>query len=105
MRGQVAAGGDEFPWHAAIFLKSNDGLEYIFGGTLIQGLVIVTAAHCVGDDFGMPIDTKNFRIVLGGSTSTFERILDDPQAQVVYVIQFNKVFYLFESPSEFIRFI
>lgn len=39
----------EFPWHAALFMLSGFQKSYICGGSLVNELSIVTAAHCVVD--------------------------------------------------------
>ncbi|XP_058457354.1 proclotting enzyme-like [Malaya genurostris] len=39
----------EFPWHSAIFMVAGFKKSYICGGTLVNELSIVTAAHCVTD--------------------------------------------------------
>ena len=46
--GYVFTVNDEFPWHAAIYLKNASGIfNYECGGVLIYPDVILTAAHCL----------------------------------------------------------
>lgn len=44
--GGEDAGIDEYPWLALLFYKTNKGLRYKCGGTLVNTKTIVTAAHC-----------------------------------------------------------
>ena len=37
----------EYPWQAAILKKDVQESVYVCGGTLIDALHVVTAAHCV----------------------------------------------------------
>lgn len=37
----------EYPWQAAILKKDPQESVYVCGGTLIDSLHIITAAHCI----------------------------------------------------------
>lgn len=39
----------EFPWHAGIFMTTGFQKSYICGGSLVNELSVITAAHCVTD--------------------------------------------------------
>ena len=46
--GGVFTVNDEFPWHAAIYVKNaSRKFNYVCGGVLIYPDVVLTAAHCL----------------------------------------------------------
>ncbi|KAL7646377.1 UNVERIFIED_CONTAM: hypothetical protein RMT77_003290 [Armadillidium vulgare] len=63
--GGVEVEKAEFPWHVALY----HGDRYFCGGTIINNLYVLTAAHCFKEFFKKGIMTKpttNISIVLGG---------------------------------------
>nr|XP_019525930.2 chymotrypsin-like protease CTRL-1 [Aedes albopictus] len=56
----------EFPWHAALYMKSGFQKSYICGGTLVNELSIVTATHCVVDSSsGHVVSPESLYVQLG----------------------------------------
>ncbi|KAI4455189.1 modular serine protease [Holotrichia oblita] len=56
----------QFPWHAALYHSSGEGLNYTCGGSLISRYHVVTAAHCVTKPISQSVlDPDNLLIYLG----------------------------------------
>ncbi|XP_058837488.1 chymotrypsinogen A-like [Topomyia yanbarensis] len=56
----------EFPWHAALFMAAGFKKSYICGGSLVNELSIVTAAHCVTDSAtGLVVSPATLYVQLG----------------------------------------
>lgn len=81
-RGEIAAPGDgpvtrivgggftttaRYPWQVAVLISSDEG-EFICGGTLIHPLIVMTAAHCLADEFGEFLPELEATLVIGRTT-------------------------------------
>lgn len=64
--GGTAANIAEFPWQ--VFLRADN---YICGGSIIGEDWVVTAAHCVFDDEGDPIDVSKMSVKVGATNIGF----------------------------------
>ena len=60
-----AFNASHYPWHAAIYHKDDQFVpQYKCGGTLIDSLSILTAAHCVSR-YNQPMDAAKIFVSLG----------------------------------------
>lgn len=60
-----AFNASHFPWHAAIYHKeARSVLQYKCGGTVIDSISILTAAHCVSR-YNEPMDAAKIVVSLG----------------------------------------
>lgn len=64
---EVAAG--TYPWVARLTFESN-GFSYACSGVLVASNRILTAAHCVQDDFGNLNEASTYSIHIGGVSLT-----------------------------------
>ncbi|XP_018569606.1 uncharacterized protein LOC108909686 [Anoplophora glabripennis] len=55
----------EYPWVAAIYQKFNNSYEHICGGSILSQTVILTAAHCVTNDYGNVLPKQNYKVGVG----------------------------------------
>ncbi|XP_055531550.1 polyserase-2-like [Wyeomyia smithii] len=62
--GYIAEKG-QWPWHVALYHRTQNGSEYKCGGTLIDQRHVLTSAHCVVRSNGFPIDARVLAIHLG----------------------------------------
>ncbi|XP_040169635.1 uncharacterized protein LOC120904003 isoform X2 [Anopheles arabiensis] len=53
IRKGISAVDGQWPWHAAIFHRKNNTMEYACGGSIIDQSTILTAAHCVTSMHGV----------------------------------------------------
>ncbi|ODM97339.1 Chymotrypsinogen B [Orchesella cincta] len=58
---------------------------YICGGTLISEKHVLTAGHCLVDLKGQPRATKEFMVVLGGTTNSFYSNIEEAKSQIIPV--------------------
>lgn len=65
-----------FPWHAALFMRKDDGFAYACGGTLISESVVLSAAHCFAH-----VNETDVKIVVGKRRSDFKLSPDETTAQ------------------------
>ena len=70
----------EFPWHAAIFVKAKNELDYICGGTLIRPSIVITAAHCI-----ITRNPRDYVVILAASSSVFQENSAALGSQIRYV--------------------
>lgn len=79
--GGVSAQSDAWPWMAAIVDAGGDlYADQYCGGTLIHSRWVMTAAHCVYDNYGELVDPEDIEVVLGVTNlrkDTVERIAVD----------------------------
>ncbi|XP_053688220.1 serine protease 53 [Sabethes cyaneus] len=61
--GNEASEGD-WPWHAAIYQKLQNGEKYLCGGTIISENFVLTAAHCTFPH-RLELPADNFLVKLG----------------------------------------
>ncbi|CAG7819457.1 unnamed protein product [Allacma fusca] len=62
----------QWPWHAALYLRTSGIPEFICGGSLISKQVILTAAHCVTHPTtDSPVDPGRLAIILGKHVRQF----------------------------------
>ncbi|XP_055376761.1 vitamin K-dependent protein C-like [Condylostylus longicornis] len=57
----------EYPWHAAIFLRKESdspNTDYICGGSLVSKSTVITAGHCVHENYHIII-SQRFLVKLG----------------------------------------
>lgn len=65
VRGTAAKVGD-FPWHATLYMRRNNKIEFICGASIVRRNVLLTAAHCVfNEDTAEVEDASLFYIVTG----------------------------------------
>ncbi|XP_018569615.1 limulus clotting factor C [Anoplophora glabripennis] len=55
----------EYPWIAAIYSKLKDSFENVCVGSILSQTVVLTAAHCVTNDFGNVLPTEDYLIGVG----------------------------------------
>ncbi|XP_018569609.1 uncharacterized protein LOC108909690 [Anoplophora glabripennis] len=55
----------EHPWVAAVYQKVDDSFENICGGSILSQTVILTAAHCVTNDYGDVLPKENYMVGVG----------------------------------------
>ncbi|CAG9792313.1 unnamed protein product [Diatraea saccharalis] len=63
VNGQSTKPGD-WPWHAAIYRLEKFKIDYICGGTLLNNIFVLTAAHCVTSR-GSPVLPETRNVILG----------------------------------------
>ena len=75
----------QWPWHAAIYLKSAKGSwDYICGGSLISKQVIITAAHCVTKEGTEDVqDPRRLTFILGKYLRQFDTVDEGEQRRTV----------------------
>ncbi|XP_053687425.1 acrosin-like [Sabethes cyaneus] len=81
----------DWPWHAAIFKKLQNGEEYICGGTIISENFVLTAAHCTFS-FQSALDANNFLVKLGLHNRTYpsEHSMNYEVVEVIRHDAFNR---------------
>lgn len=84
--GYASVPGD-WPWHAALYHKSQRTLSYKCGGTLINELVVITAAHCLWD-MGQPIIPERVILQLGKYNLQFNDV--NTAEYLVYEIKIHE---------------
>ncbi len=75
LRGTRIVGGNftndsKYPWQALLYIESSEG-TFICGGSLIHPLIVITAAHCLTDEFGKFLPGLEVFVLLG-DTELFE---------------------------------
>ncbi|CAH1105990.1 unnamed protein product [Psylliodes chrysocephalus] len=63
--GGIPVALGEYPWMALLQYSTNKGIKNGCGGSLINSRYILTAAHCVDDEFLKLKKIKLFRVILG----------------------------------------
>ncbi|KAJ8955115.1 hypothetical protein NQ318_009008 [Aromia moschata] len=78
----------EYPWVAALYRNSEAGYQHICGGSIISYKLIVTAAHCVTNNYGEIYAPENYIVAAGKLYNKFEDPRDPrPQyLQVFYIL-------------------
>ncbi|XP_018574094.1 uncharacterized protein LOC108913102 [Anoplophora glabripennis] len=70
----------EYPWVTALYRKDNNSYSYICGGSILSLTVIVTAAHCVTNEFGNTLPVELYLIGVGKLYSEY-KASNDTRAQ------------------------
>ncbi|XP_074029369.1 uncharacterized protein isoform X1 [Leptinotarsa decemlineata] len=63
--GASDAKESEYPWVVAIYQKNGINYTNVCGGTLISRRVVITAAHCVSNDYGQTSPVENYEVAAG----------------------------------------
>ncbi|XP_014488646.1 PREDICTED: limulus clotting factor C-like [Dinoponera quadriceps] len=84
----------EFPWHASMYLETQNGTkEYFCGASIIQENLLITAAHCVYDEVTKKIirNPKLIHILTGNVFRDFDfpwhdqRLVRKGQVKNIYI--------------------
>ena len=63
----------QYPWLAGLYREEGqDDWQHFCGGSLISSQHILTAAHCVFDDYGKLQKPEAIKILLGGHSRKFQ---------------------------------
>ncbi|XP_018569610.1 uncharacterized protein LOC108909691 [Anoplophora glabripennis] len=83
---QLVVGGTikeqrEYPWVIALFQKLGNEFSNICGATLVSQRVVITAAHCVTNDFGDKLRPEEFTV---GAGKYYNKFRDPRDVRVQY---------------------
>ncbi|XP_071639428.1 uncharacterized protein [Temnothorax longispinosus] len=70
----------EFPWHASMYRdEPGEPKKYFCGASIIQKNLLITAAHCVYDEFTrQPIDPNTIYILTGNLFRDYNNLFHNP---------------------------
>ncbi|XP_023310759.1 uncharacterized protein LOC108917697 isoform X2 [Anoplophora glabripennis] len=67
----------EYPWVAALYIKIDGSYENICGGSILSATVLLTAAHCVTNEYGDVMPADKYAVGAGKLFNKYEAPEDD----------------------------